>query len=108
MAIKAPGKKAIQAAVDSLTEFKQGNLRGSKVYDTAGVLPDEYRTILEAGVALNHIDFVVYSYATPVAWHYVGMNWYVPEVRYSQSTTNHQNVLRVAVANPGFYAEVKW
>ena len=31
-----------------------------------------------------------YSYATPIAWRYLNGAWYMPPVRYSQTTSGHQ------------------
>lgn len=51
-------------------------------------------------ICSNHvIDYVVYSYNTPIAWHTIqayGMEydaWIMPTAKYSATTTNHQNVL---------------
>ncbi len=43
------------------------------------------------------IDYVVFSYATPIAWHAVKHGWIVSEDKYSQTTTQHQTAIRVAV-----------
>lgn len=40
--------------------------------------------------------YAVYSYVTPIAWYAHGV-WTVPNVRYSQTTSRHQNVVRKAV-----------
>ena len=37
-------------------------------------------------------DYVVYSYATPIAWH-GARGWTVPPVKYSLTTTRHQGNL---------------
>ncbi len=42
-------------------------------------------------------DYVVYSYATPIAWHAQDGTWYVPDERYSQTTTRHQNVIGTCI-----------
>ena len=37
--------------------------------------------------------FVVYSYATPIAWYWRDFGWWRPDVRYSPTTTRHQALL---------------
>jgi hypothetical protein len=49
-----------------------------------------------------NMDYVVYSYATPIAWHVTGTGyseWVYPNVRYSRSTSNHQNKILTALSN---------
>lgn len=52
----------------------------------------------------DKIDYVVYSYQTPIAWHVkaAGVDeWIYPDVRYSRTTSAHQNKIRaVIVADP--------
>lgn len=42
--------------------------------------------------------YVVYSYATPIAWAYLNdrgvTTWEIPSIRYSQSTSRHQSLVR--------------
>lgn len=41
-------------------------------------------------------DYIVYSYATPIAWYRNGL-WHVPAYKYSQSTSRHQSIVRQAL-----------
>jgi hypothetical protein len=59
----------------------------------SGQLPQEFRDQL----ALDRPDFIVYSYATPIAWH-SDKGWFIPEVKYSVTTSKHQNYVRRAIA----------
>jgi hypothetical protein len=46
------------------------------------------------------VDYVVFSYATPIAWHVntgVGGWWVMPETKYSITTTKHQGRVRTAL-----------
>jgi hypothetical protein len=43
-----------------------------------------------------YTDYIVYSYATPIAWHTTD-GWYMPSVKYSATTTNHQALTREAI-----------
>lgn len=45
----------------------------------------------------DDIDYVVYSYATPIAWHMKSGEWVYPPVSYSPTTTGHQSVVRTAL-----------
>jgi len=48
---------------------------------------------------LPRVDMIIYSYATPIAWHVTGRGWTVPDASYSRTTSRHQSLVRVAVAN---------
>jgi hypothetical protein len=43
------------------------------------------------------IDYAVYSYGTPIAWH-TSEGWYVVEQKFSVTTSKHQNYVRRAIA----------
>ncbi len=85
MALKGKGKRAVQAAVDNLTPFDHGKLSAREVNGT----------------------FNIFSYRTPVAW-FGPDGWHVTDRWYSVTTSNHVNVIRTAVANPGFYTNARW
>jgi len=44
------------------------------------------------------IDYVVYSYRTVIAYHDTHGTWHIPDVRYGQTSTRHQNRIRVVAA----------
>ncbi len=69
-----------------------GNLRGERFYGGVGRLP---RNLAEAIVAMNP-EYAVYSYATPIAWRLDG-KWFMPDVKYSPTTTHHQHKIRTAI-----------
>ncbi len=113
MALKAKGKRALQAAVDHHEVINgHGSLAARWVQSTPyggwGMLPRYEAECLERCIKRNGQVFVVWSYDTPIGWVWADGVWHVPDVKYSVTTTNHQNVLRVAVANPGFYAGCRW
>lgn len=61
---------------------------------TAGQLPAEHRERLYADRDDNGGSlYVVYSYATPIAWYSTAWGWRVPPVRYSVTTSKHQGKL---------------
>jgi hypothetical protein len=43
------------------------------------------------------MDYVVYSYHTPIAWH-TPEGWYIVAQKFSQTTSKHQNLTRRAIA----------
>lgn len=69
-----------------------------------GYLPPEWIDVVDAQRA--RVDYVIYSYATPIAWHVEGGGWYMPDVRYSVTTGRHQGVVRVALHGLGVTTEV--
>jgi len=58
-----------------------------------GMLPYNFITILEN----ENPDYIVYSYATPIAWHGTH-GWNIPAIKYSVSTSKHQNYIRRALS----------
>lgn len=47
-------------------------------------------------IELSGAAYVVWSYHTPIAWR-LGEEWTIPDIKYSLTTTGHQNLVRVAV-----------
>ena len=43
------------------------------------------------------IDYVIYSYSTPIAWLRGDGEWAMPDAKYSVTTTKHQTTTRVAI-----------
>jgi hypothetical protein len=80
-----------------------GSLRGEPMQRQAGSLihsgrmPETHARDLAASVA---VDYVVWSYATPIAWHSRD-GWHVPATSYSVTTSQHQGTVRVAVHYSG-------
>jgi hypothetical protein len=60
---------------------------------TFGRLPQDFRDQLK----LDKPDFIVYSYGTPIAWH-SNSGWFMPNCKYSVTTSKHQNYVRRAVS----------
>jgi hypothetical protein len=89
--------KAGDLIVDRVA-FTGNNLYGvltryDEVVHLIGQLPIEF----EQQLKLDKPDFIVYSYNTPIAWH-SDKGWFIPEVKYSVTTSKHQNYVRRAVA----------
>ena len=43
------------------------------------------------------IDYVIYSYSTPIAWLRGDGEWAMPDAKYSVTTTKHQTTTRAAI-----------
>jgi hypothetical protein len=97
MTTRTSNTKAGDLIVDRVA-FTGNNLYGVVIapneyaYDF-GRLPQEFRDQLE----LDRPDFIVYSYSTPIAWH-SNSGWFMPNCKYSTTTSKHQNYVRKAVA----------
>lgn len=84
-----------------LEGFKASNFSGDRKVPgegcrSYGELPYTYIADVQKA------DYVVYSYATPIGWHTPEKHnpagrWTVPSLKYSQSTSRHQNIVRGAV-----------
>jgi hypothetical protein len=124
MALQAASKRAIQNAVDNLISFSRGNLYSGWFNSWSdvpkGKLPLEYHNpSFREGLPV----YVVLSYETPIAWTFRVHEatiawtfsvdaqhgaWTIPDIRYSQTTTNHQAIVRTAIENPGFFNNTMW
>jgi len=72
---------------------------GGPAYGT-GQLPVEYHS------DARKATYVIYSYATPVAWRRRSGEWVVPAVRYSVTTSKQLGCIRPALAHNGGYTEI--
>lgn len=59
---------------------------------SVGILPRDWVQVFRD----QSIQYVVYSYATPIAWLTSGV-WIIPDVKYSRTTSKHQSTIRTAV-----------
>lgn len=84
-----------EAYIRARVPFYCGNLNGTASPYGVGVLPTAWRDVFYA--ERNRIDYAVYSYSTPIAWHVPGEGWTVPAVSYSNSTGKQQGHVRRAV-----------
>jgi hypothetical protein len=91
-----------RAAIRNLEEFKtRGGLLGTGAnWHGSGKLSGPDLKQWERDV--NDIDYVVYSYSTPIAWHVAELppgtgRWYGVSQRFSQTTSTHQSVVAYAL-----------
>lgn len=105
MALQRSSKSKVQSGMDNLQPFNIGNLSGSWSFSgQTGQLPKEYADMLTSLTQTTDV-YVIYSYRTPIAWYSSNdRTWTIPDVKYSVTTTNHQNVVKVAIENPTFFS----
>lgn len=86
----------LAARLKTLKEWRMGHMRAefNKGVATVGLLPVKYQNGSKSVFAS---EYIVYSYATPIAW-VVNGEWVQPEVKYSATTTKHQGRIAVAVS----------
>lgn len=79
--------------IEGRVEFTNStkSLRGVTRSEGTGRLPEKWAE--EFGTP----EYIVYSYATPIAWYGNG-EWTIPDTRYSTTTSRHQHTVRMAVA----------
>jgi hypothetical protein len=56
-------------------------------------LSRQHRAAFHVDDAVSGIDYIVWSYGTPIAWHHAG-GWAMPDARYSRTTSCHQGQVR--------------
>lgn len=95
-------------AVDRNFTNSNRSFRGERVTDWRalpswpGQLPEHFAGFYQAH--RDRIDYVIYSYETPIAWHVravpgaAAAAWYYPSTRYSVTTSRHQSQTHVAIA----------
>lgn len=113
----AHGTRALaemQKGIDTLEAFYCHNMHGCPALGVmgTGIMRGQDKELFKLGCYNREIDYVVFSYDTPIAWHYAatlpgnGDGWYISEERYSVTTTTHQRAVRVAIENPGHYSAI--
>jgi hypothetical protein len=94
--------------IASRQEFKASALSGidvnaSGLQGAYGRLdPEEFARFKAVEI---QVDYVVYSYGTPIAWH-TSEGWYVVAQKFSVTTSKHQTYVRRAIAESNEMAGV--
>jgi hypothetical protein len=78
-------------------EFKASALTGTTYSQGCGRLNLQELDRFTNELTSDKINFFVYSYGTPIAWH-TAEGWYIVEQKFSVTTSKHQNYVRRAVA----------
>jgi hypothetical protein len=97
---QTPGK--IRTAVRELKPFRIGNVSGQTHLSGTGRLPEEHAAMLRTQDRSGMVKYVLYSYATPMAWLLEGGEWVKPQVKYSPITSGHQSVFASAIGEMAF------
>ena len=78
-----------QWAVGDKRDFVGSNLRGGYGVQGFGEMPRWAQDAYVSHRNQNGGDlYTIVSYRTPIAWHFEG-EWYVPDVKYSATTSKH-------------------
>lgn len=95
------GWREFKRVLEALKPFKTGGaLKGVTSVEGFGrfVNGPQYNQMRSDWLA-NEIDYVVYSYATPIAWHNSRANeWRTNNDKYSMTTTHHQSAIFTAIS----------
>lgn len=87
--------------LEALKPFKTGGaLKGVTSVESFGRFADgpQYDQMRSEWFA-HEIDYVVYSYATPIAWHNSRANeWRTNNDKYSLTTAKHQSIIFTAIS----------
>ena len=79
-----------------------GALRGRRVgpgfqFDGLGRLDPEHQKTILNDLHGDRLNYVVWSYRTPIAWSRTDGTWIIPDEKYSMTTSRHQSLIRTAL-----------
>lgn len=94
--VRAQRERCAKAIAEN-QPWRASNMHGAPhvpfTYLYTGQLPaKEHGNIMQA-------NYVIYSYATPIAWRLADGSWVMPDVKYSISTTRQQSIVRYDLLN---------
>jgi hypothetical protein len=88
-------------AINYSRDFDASHLWGRNITTDSlvlpGRLPVEWVARFREDFNNHLITYVIFSWSTPIGWVLGTGEAFVPEVRYSPTTTRHQNVVRNAL-----------
>lgn len=89
--------RAIRQGEDFATS---GALKGiaNPWWVNSGYMRDSDSAAMYAARDNAGIDYVIYSYATPIAYRTADGQWTIPDAKYSVTTSKHQSTIRYAVS----------
>lgn len=91
----AIGKIAKMEAFDG--NSMRGRINPDGKYMSSGRIYGDAAVLWFNDESAARIRYVVYSYATPIAWVRDNGEWVVPAEKYSKTTSTHQHIVRIAV-----------
>lgn len=84
-------------AIRDREDFKtSGALRGEShdgYYAYSGYLKETESNALREDCHNKVVDYIVWSYSTPIAWHKTDGTWHVVDQKFSLTTSKHQGNL---------------
>ena len=95
--MRAQNRSKVIEHIASLDNFQVGNVRAWWYPTPLGVPTGRLAPEHVALLRQLHPDvpvYVIFSYATPLAWRVPGGSWTVPEARYSVTTGQHLSLAR--------------
>ena len=98
--MKYTSRSDAKAEIAALREFRGNSMFGSRGTSYGGHIYGRAAELWAADQIGGEIEYVVVSYATPIAWYTKRGEWVVPEEKYSHTTSRHQSVVRQAVGMP--------
>lgn len=100
MAPKTETKTDAIRLMSTETNFERSGISGQNCRPDAAPrqeeMPAEVHKELLAAIGRDEIVYIVFSYRTPIAWVHRNGAVNLPEIKYSRSTTMHQNWVREA------------
>ena len=90
----------IARAIKGMEDFKtSGALKGvaSPWWVDSGYMRDSDSAAMYSARDNIGIDYVIYSYATPIAYRTNNGEWTIPDAKYSVTTSKHQSTIRYAL-----------
>ncbi len=79
-------------------QFKASALTGTTYSQGCGRLNIEELEKFINELTTDKINFFVYSYGTPIAWH-TAEGWYAVSQKFTPTTSKHQNLTKQAIAD---------
>jgi hypothetical protein len=96
------GLDNVPTAIKHRRDFNAGNVRGRRVTPDyalyTGRLDSTWTARLREDYNNHLVTYVVTSHDTPIAWELGIGSVFIPRVRYSVSTSRHQNIAAKAFA----------
>lgn len=80
--------------ISARREFNGSSMSGRKTpTGDVGRLPGNWRDVYYQ--TAGRIDYIIYSFSTPIAWHTNDGLWIIPSVTYSSYSSRHQHYARM-------------
>ena len=80
--------------ISARREFNGSSMSGRKSpTGDIGRLPGNWRDVYYQ--TAGRIDYIIYSFSTPIAWHTNDGLWFIPSVTYSSYSSRHQHYARM-------------